>query len=265
MDKRLKDIQQGTLTESRLNSDFLFWLKEKGPNYLLAALVLLCGVLGVNWWEQKKKMGHDAAWNELNEASTPQLLVEVADRNGTVDSIAVLANLEAADSYMESVRSGKRFDREATAADVAVTPELRTQYLDEADRLYAKVAATLDGKPASESLLLASAFFGRAAVAECRQDLKAAEEHLKAAAAATKDLYPPLAATAEDRIATLGSLTNRPPLPSRPRTTPPEMSMPTMPVAPPTGEVTASEIDLLTGGTPPPSLAAPASIPAPPK
>ena len=30
MDKRLKDIQQGTLTESRLNSDFLFWLKEKG-------------------------------------------------------------------------------------------------------------------------------------------------------------------------------------------------------------------------------------------
>ena len=35
MDKRLNQIQTGTLTESRLNDDFVYWLKTKGLNYLL--------------------------------------------------------------------------------------------------------------------------------------------------------------------------------------------------------------------------------------
>ena len=138
MDKRLKDIQQGTLTESRLNSDFLFWLKEQGPNYLLAVLLVLCAILGWNWWEQRGKADRDAAWVEYAKASgpegSPQMLVEVAGKHANLDALATLASLDAADRYLEAVRSGKRVDREANAPDAAITPELRAQYLEEADR-----------------------------------------------------------------------------------------------------------------------------------
>ena len=238
MDKRLKDIQQGTLTESRLNSDFLFWLKEKGPNWLLAALLVLCAVLGFNWWEQKQRAGRDSAWNELAAATTPQALIEIAERHGSTDAIGALATLEAADRYLEAVRSGNRFDREKGAPDIAVTPELRTQYLDEADRLFAKVSDSLDGKPSPETILVASAWYGRAAVAESKGDLKAAESHLKAAQAAVREVYPTVAASADERLATLASLSNRPVMPARPA--PAVTNAPGDPSQVPAGDVTAS-------------------------
>ena len=250
MDKRLKDIQQGTLTESRLNSDFLFWLKEKGPNWLLAVLLALCAVLGYNWWEQRQKSARDAAWNELATADSPQALLDIADRHQAVDAISALAMLEAADRYLESVRSGKRFDREATAPDATVTAELRAQYLDEADRLYAAVADRTDARQAPRTLVIASAWFGRAAVAESKGDAAKAESHLKAAQVAVKDVYPAVATAADERIATLASLSNRPALPSRPRATVPMTPAPGDPALAPTGEVTASEIDALTGQAP---------------
>jgi hypothetical protein len=260
MDKRLKDIQQGTLTESRLNSDFLFWLKEQGPNYLLAALLVLCAILGWNWWEQRGKASRDAAWVEYTEANTPQMLVEVASKHANLDAIAILANLDAADRYLEAVRSGKRVDREAGAPDAAVTPELRAQYLDEADRLFAKAGETAAARPGT-GMLVASAWFGRAAVAESKGDLKAAESHLKSAQAAVKDVNPPLARTADERIATLGTLASRPNMPSRPQATLPVKVAPGDASQAPTGDVTASELNALTGGAP--AAEAPAPTPAP--
>ncbi|MFM7808179.1 MAG: hypothetical protein ACKPEA_09675, partial [Planctomycetota bacterium] len=116
-----------------------------------------------------------------------------------------------------------------------------------------------DGKPAPETILVASAWFGRAAVAESKGDLKTAESHLKSAQAAVKETYPAVAATADDRIATLASLSTRPNMPPRPA---PTVSM--TPVAPgdpsqaPTGDVTASELNALTGAAPSPAAEAPA-------
>lgn len=262
MDKRLKDIQQGTLTESRLNSDFLFWLKEKGPNWLLAILLGLCGVLGWNWYDQRQKAARDAAWNELAEAESPQALLELADRHQTVDAISALAMLEAADRYLEAVRSGKRFDRDANAPDAAVTPELRAQYLDEADRLYVAVAERLDANPPPETLVIASAWFGRAAIAESKGDMATAESHLKSAQGAAKEHFPAVASAADERLATLASLSRRPPLPSRPKAVVPMGAVPGDPAQAPTGEITASELDALTGQAP--AAPAPAS-PAQPK
>jgi hypothetical protein len=255
MDKRLKDIQQGTLTESRLNSDFLFWLKEKGPNWLLAILLGLCAVLGWNWWDQNRRAARDEAWSDLAKATTtpdttPQELLAIAERHQAVDAISALAMLEAADRHLEAIRVGKRLDRSATAADAELTPEFRAQYLDEADRLYAAVAERLDARPAPETIVIAGAWFGRAAVAESRGDMTAAEAHLKAAQSVSKDLYPAIASAADERIATLGSLSNRPPLPSRPRPTVPLMPTPGDAATVPAGEVTASEIDALTGQSP---------------
>ena len=258
MDKRLKEIQQGTLTESRLNSDFLYWLKEQGPNWLLGVMLVLCAVLGWNWWTQRQEAGRDQAWTEFAGADSPQALVEIADRRGGQDSIAVLATLEAADRYLEAVRSGKRPDRDPAAEDSAVTPELRTQYLDEADRLYQRAASSVDGKPTSETLLLASALFGRAAVAESRGDAAAAEAQLKAVQAATSDTYPALARIADDRLATLPSVMKRVSLPPKPAA-PAAVQAATGTAPASTTDATALDLNLLNTGNAP---AAPANPPA---
>jgi predicted negative regulator of RcsB-dependent stress response len=263
MDKRLKDIQQGTLTESRLNSDFLFWLKEQGPNWLLGALLVLCGVLGWNWWTQRQEAGRDQAWSELSSADSPQALVEIAERHAGQDAVGVLATLQAADRYMEAIRSGKRPDREPTAEDAAVTPELRAQYLDEADRLYQRAAAGVDPRSPSQTLLLASALFGRAAVAESRGDAAAAETQLKAVQAATQDTYPPLAKIADDRMATLQSILKRSSLPAKPAA--PAIPTTTGAIAPigGSGDATALDLNLLGSGAPAAAPASPAAAPAP--
>jgi hypothetical protein len=266
MDKRLKEIQQGTLTESRLNSDFVFWLKESGPNWLLGVLLVLCGVLGWNWWQQKREASRDAAWLALSEATSPQSLLEVASAHGDTDGIAVIARLDAADRYLESVRSGVRFDREPGAEDAAVTPELRLQYLGEADRLYAQAAEGLDGSPPSECLLLASSHFGRAAVAESQGDVAAAEQHLKAAAEAARTAYPPLSKVAESRLASLAGVINRPALPSRPAAPADQAPMSTFAFPDPAATAAADEATtpVETDFLRPLGSGAPASTPAAP-
>ena len=58
---RLKEIHQSDLTESRLNEDFVTWLKTSGPTYLLIILVALCSyVLWIRWQEQKQNYVYEA-------------------------------------------------------------------------------------------------------------------------------------------------------------------------------------------------------------
>jgi hypothetical protein len=247
MDKRLQEIQHGTLTESRLNSDFLYWLKTKGPNWLLGAMMVFCAIMGWNWWENRAAQSRDSAWNELLTAQTPQALIEVANKHGGTDAISELATLNAADAYMESLRSNKRFDREAGAADAAVTPELRTEYLAEADRLYAKVAG--DGKATGpRGLLQVAGLFGRAAVAETRGDAAQAEQFLTQANQMTQKSYPHIAAIALEHQRSLPELSRTRSIPSRPAPAPAAG-----------GSTAASTVDLLA-----PSATAPASVPAAP-
>ena len=216
MDNRLKDIQHGTLTESRLNSDFLFWLKTKGPNYLLLAMLVLCGFMGFNWWENRMALARDGAWNEFLSAQTPQALIEVANKHTDTDAISQLATINAADAYMQSIQMNKRFDREAGAADAAVTPELRAEYLAEADRLYAKIVSEGSQSAGPRSLLTVAALFGRASVAETKNDPTQAALFLTQAQELAAKTYPQLAKVAQHRKETLPQLANVRAMPSRP-------------------------------------------------
>ena len=216
MDNRLKDIQHGTLTESRLNSDFLFWLKTKGPNYLLLAMLVLCGFMGLNWWENRLALARDGAWNEFLSAQTPQALIEVANKHTDTDAISQLATINAADAYMQSIQMNKRFDREAGATDAAVTPELRAEYLAEADRLYAKVVSEGSQSAGPRSLLTVTALFGRASVAETKNDPTQAALFLTQAQELAAKTYPQLAKVAQHRKETLPELANVRAMPSRP-------------------------------------------------
>lgn len=247
IDRRLKNMQQADLTESRVNDDFLHWLKTWGQNILLAVLVVAALAMGYFWWSQKKEQARDEAWSELGAASLPVALEEVAAKHEGKDAVAPFAEILAADRYLQAVTSNQRFDREASAADAALTPELRTEWLKEADRLYAKVAARMaNAKRPGEYGFLFGALFGRAAVAEDMGDLKAAEGFLKEIEAKSKDTdFAADGTLAAKRLESLQALAAKVELPSRP-------APPAAPTAIP---------DLTAPGAP--SILAPTATPAP--
>ncbi len=215
--KRLGGVQQTDLTEGRINDDFLYWLKTSGPNWLLAVLVVACLMMGWNWWKNREAAARDLAWAELNAADIPSALKDVAAKHGSIDSVATYALLNAGDRYLQSILSGKRFDREATASDASMTPELKAEWLAEADALYLDVikAAQADPTRGSRGFEI-GALFGRAAVAETRGDVSSAKTNLEAIQAVAGDDYPWLVKNAAARLATLGVISSPYPIPAAP-------------------------------------------------
>lgn len=201
MDDRLKEVQTTDLTDSRVNRDFVDWLKTKGMNYLLLMLLALCAFFAWEWYQQKAVLARDQAWADLNNATSPAAFRGVAETHATVDAVAELAAVRAADTLMESVRTGLRPGLTADDPGAAMTPEDRTSMLREADDFYAEALklserrAGFAGKPVG-----LSALYGRAAVAEAEGRLEDARGFLTQAAALAKPEYPSLADQAEARI-----------------------------------------------------------------
>jgi predicted negative regulator of RcsB-dependent stress response len=268
IDRRLKNVQQADLTESRVNDDFVHWLRTWGSNVLLVVLLVAAAAMGYYWWSQKQEKARDDAWGELGSATLPAALDEVAAKHEGKDAVAVFAKLKAADQYAAAVVSGTRFDRDATAADAAMTPELRTEWLKEADKLYADVATRTAGcRNLGEMGFHLSALFGRAACAEDQGDLKAAEGFLTQARDRAKDTdYADVAEIAGKRIASLQQLATRIDLPKKPVVLPPP-TIPNLGITPGAPGATGGVNDLKIGDqnaslTLTPSGAAPAA-PAP--
>lgn len=207
-DKRLKNVHQADLTESRVNDDFVYWLKTWGSNILIVLLLIAAGYMGYNWWEQKREQARDDAWSEVNGAALPEALIEVAQKHEGKDSVSIFAELVAADRYADALMKGKRFDREATATDAAITPELRAEWQKKADDLYANVAkASANPTDMGKRMFYVSALFGRAAMAEDRGDVKSAQQYLEGVAAAVKGTdQAGLGDVATKRIATLSDV-----------------------------------------------------------
>lgn len=270
IDRRLKNVQQADLTESRVNDDFVHWLRTWGQNLLLGVLIVAALAMGYFWWSQRKERERDDAWAELGGATLPAALEEVAAKHEGKDAVAHFAELQAADRYLTAVLSNQRFDRDAGAADAAITPELRSEWLKEADRLYAKVASRVSsGRGPAEMGFLFGALFGRAAVAEDLGDLKAAEGFLKEieSKAAGTD-FASAGELAAKRLASLQSLATPVTLPSRPAPpTPvqiPDLTGQAMPgLAVPSGTSGTSGqsgedlVKQLQGGSPAPAPTAP--------
>jgi hypothetical protein len=204
MDDRLKQVQTTDLTDSRVNHEFVDWLKTKGMNWLLVLLLAACGYLGIDWYRNKQAAARDAAWAELAAATSPAAFRGVADAHATTDAVAEMATLNAADMLLDSIRTGRKPGFSASDEGAALTEDERTSQLAEADALYAK-AETLaarrsgfGGKP-----IRLSALFGRAAIAEADGRLDDARTHLKAAAELASPEYPALTMQADARIADL--------------------------------------------------------------
>ena len=216
MDDRLNQVQTTDLTDSRVNHDFVNWLKTKGMNWLLAILLVACAFLGWDYLQKQKSNARDQAWEELSSATSPAAFRGVADAHAAQDAIAELATLQAGDTLLRSILSGLKPGLTAEDEGSSLTIEERTAHLAEADELYAtasQLAAArsgLGGKPVG-----ISALFGRAAIAEASGRLEDATAHLKAAAALATPEYAALAEQAEARIESMEALNGASDLPSQ--------------------------------------------------
>jgi hypothetical protein len=207
---RLKEVHKTETTESRVNEDFVDWLKTKGPTWLLLALIVMTLYLGSIRWRESRAMAHINAWQEMSSAEMSQALPatfeDVAEQFPKVDSIAVLARLRSAQRLLQAVQTGTPLAGADTAEEPEGLSDLdREQYLARADRQYQAVLEQDNGSFAM-TLHAVNALNGRAAVAEARGDTTAAQQHYNAAAARAEKFYPHLARQARDRAGAVDQL-----------------------------------------------------------
>ncbi|MHC5027413.1 MAG: hypothetical protein ACYTGR_11720 [Planctomycetota bacterium] len=209
---RLKEVHATDLTESRVNEEFVDWLKTKGPTWLLFVLVAVTGYLGIIRFKQHGVAKENAAWFALNEAistqSLPSSKEDVAAEHGSVRGITELALQSAGDQLLASVQRGQSIN--VTPGDTTTTPadltdEERSKNLDRADSFFARIVDR-DDSSLGMTLHTVKALNGRAAVAEAKGDKDAARTYYESAAARAEAYYPTLAAQARGRVDTLDAV-----------------------------------------------------------
>ena len=207
--ERLKQVHQTDLTESKVNEDFVDWLKTKGPSWLLAILVAVCVYLVVVRFREGRVAHRHEAWAALAETSMPESFEDVAREYGEIDQIGAIARIEAANLLIQAVQ------RNMTVADLneprqpddpapePLTNEQRDTYLKKAEGLFQAVADADDGSPGT-TILGFTALSGLAAIAESRGDTDDARAKYEKAAARAKTLYPELEQRALKRAESSG-------------------------------------------------------------
>jgi predicted negative regulator of RcsB-dependent stress response len=230
---RLKEVHQTDLTESRINEDFLDWLKTNGPTWVLVILVAVVVFIGVQRYKQYKASHRNEAWQAFFDARLPGSYEDVANTYEGVGQVASLARLQAAEELLRFVQAGRALDASVTEehlenseeepASEALSEELRTQYLDRADRLYEEVIASDDGSTGF-TIHAMNAYNGRGAIAEARGDAEKAREFYLKAAQRVASSFPAQAEVAEERAETAGTYVHNVTLPDaadveRPRPT----------------------------------------------
>lgn len=224
-DPRLREVSEAQLTESRVNEDFVEWLRTKGPSWLLMILILIGGYLGVLRWKQYRTGYLSDAWAALADSELPGSLEDVAVRYVDVRGLPQQAMRLAADRYLGAVQAGRPLGAEPGADAASLGDEEREQYLDHAERLYRAVADTDDGTLAM-TLHAVNAIEGLAAVAESRGDAEEAQDLYEQAAERAARDYPHLADWALARAGTAAAsaapvvLPKRAQLPDQPASEP---------------------------------------------
>lgn len=264
MDERHTQIREGAgLEESKLNTEFIDWLRKWSTPILLVVAVIALGWVAYQRWEQAKAAKVDAAFEELSAVNTPgakpESLVAVAESYDGIKSVSALARLAAADRYLELVRQGVKAGA-AVAADGSVeatdlmTEEDRTRNLAEAERLYQQVLQQASGDR-SRALQAIGAAYGLAAVAECRGKLDEAKSHYERVVELAKySGFTTHEELAQERIGDLGKLGEAPKLYAKaelPKPPPPPApeTPPLLNVPAPTGDAGATGATGATGTT----------------
>jgi tetratricopeptide (TPR) repeat protein len=203
--ERLKQVHTSDLTESKLNQEFVDWLKVKGPTWLLVVMIALCAYLGITKWRTSKAAAQDAAWQALADAKLPNAFKEVAQQYGDFGAIPALARLQAAEEYLKGVQVNQPLGTDpAQANPPALTAEERADYIRQAGELFDLVIAQDDGTLPT-TLTAVQALSGRASIAETQGELDKAREWFEKAAKRAEPFYPKMAEVARKRA---GSVTD---------------------------------------------------------
>jgi len=244
IDERLKEVHTTDLNEGRINEDFLEWLKTKAPQYLLLALIGVCVYLGLIRWKQHKATYYNSAWAELAACRLPGCFEDVAELYADVPGLAQHALRDAADRWLNAIQTGTALGGDGNAAAPALTDDQRSDYLEQAARLYHALANADDGS-LGVTLYSVSAMHGLAVVAECKGQINEAIRWYDMAADRAEAYYPQLARRVRERASTSGEF-------AEPISLPTQAELPT-PVTPaPRAPATIDESlrDLLLPGEP---------------
>ena len=209
MDKRHTDIVEGAgLEESRINADFVDWLKRWGSPILIVVLVFALGYRGWMFLQTRKVQQLDTAYLDLDAATTagqPVALVQVAEDWKGQPSISAQARLEAADRYLLAYATNLKPGGVAGVAEDRPSENERDGYLDQAQRLYEQVQSATSDKPNS-LLLHIHALSGLASADASRRDFDAAIQVIQGAVSRAREGgFDGLADALSKRITTLES------------------------------------------------------------
>lgn len=231
MEERQTKIREGAgLEEGRLNTEFIDLMKKWGPHLVTGLAVLVLGYFGYHKWEEYSAKKNDSAFVELSAAATsasPANLESVA-RDYTGTTVALEANLYAADLHMSAARTGvpigakfnaqaplgqPQVDTNKLADDKAfLTADEQKKELAEAERLYQNVV-TQANETEGQSLLAIGALSGLASIAEDRAELdKAKSFYQQAIAKAGMHKFEKLEAMIKKRMESVDGLKEAPKL-----------------------------------------------------
>ena len=200
---RLKELRQTDLTESKINEDFLDWLKTKGPTWLLIVLLSVAGWLALVRWNQHKQDHFTEGWSTLFKAQLPIEFEEVAINFADIPGISRAANLKAADTYLQAVVSGLLIGSDLTSfVPETLDSQQREEYLNKANRIYQQIIDE-DDETLATTLIIVAALNGKAAVAESKGEVEQAQKYYQQAAKRAEEHYPNLALRARARAETV--------------------------------------------------------------
>lgn len=227
MDERQAQIRERAgLEESKLNEDFIEFLRKYG--FLILLLVALVGgaTTAKRWYGEYKERKVNAAFADYESAraggdASPEVLKQVAQDHEDVRSVAMLAEMDAADAYLRGVRKGLKAGAKLTAEGQVENPDDlmsaadRESYLTKAAEMYQSVV-NRTGNESGYMVTKVGALFGLAAVAESRGDYEKAKAYYTDIAKLVDGTsFAPQGAIAQSRIELLPSLAGLPKLVAR--------------------------------------------------
>jgi len=253
MDERHAKITEGAgLEESKLNTEFIDWLRKWSTPILLVIAVVVGGYGLYKRMERAKAEKVQLAFDELNAVIgtpniKPESLTAIADSYEGIKAVASIARLAAADRHLELVRKGIEAGAViapdgTVPAEEALTEAERSRHLDEAARLYQMVLTKETGTN-GRALQAMGAAYGLAAVAESRGQMDQAKAAYERVIEIAKYAgFEGQEQLATKRIETLGEIAGMPKLYAKA-----ELPQPPAPPAPPAP----------TGSTPDPNAPLP--------
>ncbi len=158
MDDRQRQITEGAgLQESRINQDFIDWLNKWGTVILTVVLVIALTWVGWNWWQRKQLETLDTAFADLDQAilaGSPDGLLAVAAEYRDRAAVPQLAQVHAADIFLQAARRGVVPGGDPTAEEDLLGEERRREFAERARGLYEQVRDGAEGVAGQEVLHL---------------------------------------------------------------------------------------------------------------